>query len=219
MHARSLSLLWLSSACLFKLAACLDNGLARTPILGYNTWNCFGGDIKEDLVQRAADLLVSTGLRKAGYEYLVVDDAWSESNRSSEGKVLGNKQRFPSGIKALADYVHDKGLKFGIYSDAGQYTCLGFPGSRSYEEADAAAFASWGVDMLKYDNCFAPPSDWIVDRYTAMRDALNKDRASHCLLDVQLGRGGPLDVLGPSGGQLALALGTILIYWRWAMAS
>ncbi|BDA44947.1 Alpha-galactosidase [Coccomyxa sp. Obi] len=159
---------------LFLQALCLDNGLARTPALGYNTWNAYGGDINEDLIRATADLMISTGLKKAGYHYLVIDDAWSNLQRDDEGRLQSNSDRFPSGMKALADYVHSKGLKFGMYSDAGSHTCLGYPGSRYHEEEDAQTFADWGVDFLKYDNCWAPASDWVIDRYTAMHAALNK---------------------------------------------
>eukprot|EP00887_Chlorella_sp_A99_P006558 scaffold3.g6558.t1 len=137
------------------------------PPLGWNSWNTFGPSIDEQLIKDTADLMVSLGLRDAGYEYLILDDAWSERNRTPDGKLVGNYARFPSGMKALGDY-------FGIYSDAGPLTCESFPGSRGHEGEDAATWASWGVDYLKYDNCFAPASDWVVDRYTAMRDALNK---------------------------------------------
>eukprot|EP00891_Asterochloris_glomerata_P004554 jgi/Astpho2/4554/e_gw1.00067.147.1_t len=152
----------------------LDNGLALKPQMAYNTWNCFGGDINEELVRTTADLVLDRGLAKAGYNYLVVDDAWSERQRNSDGRIESSKEKFPSGMKALGDYIHSKGLKFGMYSDAGSRTCLGYPGSRHNEELDAQTFADWGIDYLKYDNCWAPASDWVVDRFAAMRDALNK---------------------------------------------
>ncbi|KAK9811915.1 hypothetical protein WJX72_012363 [[Myrmecia] bisecta] len=142
--------------------------------MGYNTWNCFGGEINETLIQTTADLMVDLGLAKAGYKYLVVDDAWSNPQRGPKSDLQANSQRFPSGMAKLAEHIHSKGLKFGMYSDAGGLTCMGYPGSRGHEEQDAESFASWGVDYLKYDNCFAPASDWVVDRYMAMRDALNK---------------------------------------------
>ncbi|KAL3147731.1 hypothetical protein ABBQ32_002472 [Trebouxia sp. C0010 RCD-2024] len=152
----------------------LDNGLARTPHMGYNTWNCFGGDINEDIIKSTADIMIQTGLDKAGYEYLVIDDGWSELDRGKDDKIIASKDRFPSGMLNVSHYVHSRGLKFGMYSDAGSKTCLGLPGSRGKEELDAQYFADLGVDFLKYDNCHAPASDWIVDRYSAMRDALNK---------------------------------------------
>ncbi|KAK9835556.1 hypothetical protein WJX74_002877 [Apatococcus lobatus] len=141
--------------------------------MGYNTWNAFHGDIDEDVVKSTADLMVELKLKDAGYEYLVMDDAWANKARGADGKVEGNSYRFPSGIKSVADHTHAAGLKFGIYSDAGLTTCLGYPGGRFYEHSDAESFASWDVDFLKYDNCAAVASDWVVDRYVAMRDALN----------------------------------------------
>ncbi|KAG6402048.1 hypothetical protein SASPL_138918 [Salvia splendens] len=119
-----------------------------------------------------ADALVTTGLVKLGYDYVNIDDCWSEMARDSKGQLVADKKTFPSGIKALADYVHSKGLKLGIYSDAGAFTCQVRPGSIFHESDDAKLFASWGVDYLKYDNCFnlgIPPKE----RYPPMRDALN----------------------------------------------
>ncbi|DBA83192.1 TPA: hypothetical protein ACH3X2_006708 [Trebouxia sp. C0005] len=169
---------WPTAAALFTAyiagVDALNNGLARTPHMGYNTWNCFAGDINEDIIKSTADIMVKSGLIKAGYDYLVIDDGWSELDRGKDGRIMASKTRFPSGIQHVADYVHSKGLKYGMYSDAGSKTCLGLPGSRGNEELDAQYFADLGVDFLKYDNCYASASDWIVDRYSAMRDALNR---------------------------------------------
>lgn len=114
------------------------------------------------------------GLADVGYTYFSLDDAWSEPQRNASGALQANSARFPSGMATLADHLHGRGLKFGIYGDAGSFTCLGFPGSRGYEQQDAATWAAWGVDLLKYDNCAARDDDWVVARYTAMRDALNR---------------------------------------------
>ena len=116
--------------------------------------------------------MIALGLADVGYTYVNIDDGWSELERNNESCLVANAQRFPSGIAALADYVHSRGLKLGIYGDAGTYTCLGYPGSRGYETQDAQTWAGWGIDYLKYDNCAARIDDWVVDRYTAMRDAL-----------------------------------------------
>ncbi|KAL4432167.1 hypothetical protein ABPG77_005929 [Micractinium sp. CCAP 211/92] len=145
----------------------------RKPALGFNTWNAFYRDINETLVQQQADLMVSLGLRDVGFEYLVLDDCWAEKERPADGRLIGNKRTFPSGMKAMGEYIKSKGLKFGIYSDAGNLTCAKYPGSLGYETEDAQTFASWGVDYLKYDNCHARRDYWILDRYAAMRDALN----------------------------------------------
>ncbi|KAK4488968.1 hypothetical protein RD792_004759 [Penstemon davidsonii] len=132
----------------------LENGLGRTPQMGWNSWNHFQCNIEEKLIRETADAIVSTGLAKLGYEYINLDDCWAELNRDSKGKLVPKASKFPSGIKALADYVHGKGLKLGIYSDAGTHTCSKqMPGSLGHEKEDAKTFASWGVDYLKYDNC------------------------------------------------------------------
>jgi len=140
--------------------------------MGWNSWNKFGCDVSEDLIKGVADAMVETGLRDAGYIYLVIDDCW-QIDRDENGNILADDERFPSGMKALADYVHGKGLKFGIYSDAGTNTCQGRPGSRGYEFQDARAYASWGVDYLKYDWCSSGTQNAEAS-YKLMRDALYK---------------------------------------------
>ena len=127
-------------------------GLAPTPPMGWNSWNRFQCDVNETLIRETADAMVSSGMRDAGYEYVVIDDCW-HGERDSRGFIQADPKRFPSGMKALADYIHGKGLKFGIYSDAGSRTCGGRPGSRGHEYQDALTYASWGVDYLKYDWC------------------------------------------------------------------
>ncbi|XP_039040207.1 alpha-galactosidase-like [Hibiscus syriacus] len=132
----------------------MDNGLGLTPQMGWNSWNHFHCDINEILIKETADAVVSTGLAAVGYTYINIDDCWGELNRDSQGNLVPKGSTFPSGIKALADYVHKKRLKLGIYSDAGTQTCSQtMPGSLGHEEQDAKTFASWGVDYLKYDNC------------------------------------------------------------------
>lgn len=126
------------------------------PPLGWNSWNTFTWDINEDLIKNVADLFVSEGYKDAGYEYIVIDDCWSLKERDAEGKLVVDPAKFPSGMKALSDYIHSKGLKFGMYSCAGTHTCGGFPGSFEHEFQDAKQFAEWGVDYLKYDYCFKP---------------------------------------------------------------
>lgn len=128
------------------------NGLALTPPMGWNSWNKFGCNITEDLIKETADAMVATGMKDAGYLYINMDDCW-HGERDSQGFIQPDPKRFPSGIKALADYVHSKGLKLGIYSDAGWTTCAGKPGSRGYEFQDAQTYANWGIDYLKYDWC------------------------------------------------------------------
>ncbi len=144
--------------------------LALTPPMGWNSWNGFGCQVDEKLIRETADRIVSSGMKDAGYQYVVIDDCW-HGERDANGLIQPNAQHFPSGMKALGDYLHGKGLKFGIYSDVGAKTCGGKPGSRGHEYQDAQTYASWGVDYLKYDWC---NSDGLnpVGAYTTMRDAL-----------------------------------------------
>ncbi|MBG6137660.1 NPCBM/NEW2 domain-containing protein [Longispora fulva] len=157
-------------------AAALENGLARTPPMGFNNWNTTHctATFNEAMVKGVADTFVSAGLRDAGYRYVNIDDCWAEKTRDAAGNLVPQHTRFPHGIKAVADYVHAKGLKFGLYTSAGTKTCNGadgFPGGLDHEQQDANLFASWGVDYLKYDNCNNQGVDAQV-RYKRMRDAL-----------------------------------------------
>ncbi len=127
-----------------------DNGLVRTPPMGWNSWNKFGGRVDDASVRGMADAMVSSGMSKAGYVYINIDDTW-EQGRDAKGNITSNK-KFPD-MKALADYVHSKGLKIGIYSSPGPKTCAGYEGSFGHEEQDAKTFAAWGIDYLKYDLC------------------------------------------------------------------
>ncbi|MGW5363111.1 glycoside hydrolase family 27 protein [Actinopolymorpha pittospori] len=153
----------------------LDLSLAPTPPMGWNNWNTTndGPEFDEEMVLATADFFVSSGLKDAGYEYVNLDDCWALPERDEHGDLVPDPVRFPHGIKALADYVHSKGLKFGIYTSAGSHTCspIGFPGALDHEEQDALLFASYEVDYLKYDNCHNEGRD-AVQRYTRMRDAL-----------------------------------------------
>ncbi|SCG10868.1 alpha-galactosidase [Streptomyces sp. MnatMP-M27] len=153
---------------------------ALTPPLGWNSWNSFGCGVTEAQVRQAADAAVSSGMRDAGYRYVVVDDCWFDPQRDTAGNLRANPTKFPSGMKALGDYIHGKGLKFGIYQVPNERTCAqgggsypGATGSKGHETQDARTFASWGVDYLKYDWCSsAGTRDEQVARFTLMRDAL-----------------------------------------------
>jgi alpha-galactosidase len=145
-------------------------GLAETPPMGWNSWNKFACDIDENLIRSIADAMVETGLRDAGYIYLNLDDCW-HGERDSLGFIHPDPVKFPSGMKALADYVHSKGLKIGIYSDAGRRTCGGRPGSFGHEYQDALQYAKWGIDYLKYDWCETEDIN-PVGAYNLMRDAI-----------------------------------------------
>jgi alpha-galactosidase len=132
----------------------LDNGLARVPPMGWNSWNKFQCDIRQDLVQNAANQLVELNLTNLGYVYVNIDDCWMAPTRDSFGKYQSDFQKFPAGMHAMGNYLHELGLLFGIYTSAGTKTCQGLPGSLGFEEQDAQTFSEWGVDYLKYDNCF-----------------------------------------------------------------
>ena len=169
---RSLTIASLLLFACFTDVHALENGLAKTPPMGWNSWNKFACNVSEKLIREMADAMVTSGMRDAGYVYLVIDDCW-QIDRDAQGNILPDPQRFPSGMKALADYVHSKGLKFGLYSDAGTLTCQKRPGSRGYEFQDARQYASWGVDYLKYDWCSTSTQNAPAS-YSIMRDALTK---------------------------------------------
>ena len=153
-------------------ARALDNGLAKTPPMGWNSWNKFACDgLNEKVVRESADTIASNGMKEAGYQYVNLDDCW-QSSRDADGNIVVDSAHFPSGIKALADYVHSKGLKFGLYSDAGTLTCAKRPGSIGHEYQDALQYAKWGVDYLKEDWCSTLPGQSAESSYTLMRDAL-----------------------------------------------
>jgi len=140
------------------LTSCSSGGgdrLALTPPMGWNSWNFFQAGINEQIIRDIADAMVESGMRDAGYEYLVLDDGWMAKERDSNGKLVADPEKFPSGMKALGDYIHSKGLKYGIYADRGHSTCQRLPGSFEHEQADIDAFASWGVDYIKLDSCYA----------------------------------------------------------------
>lgn len=146
--------------------------LAQTPPMGFNTWNTFGPNINEQMLLEITDMIVEQGYRDAGYEYVVIDDCWSLRERDEDGNLVPDPEKFPHGMKYVADYVHSKGLKFGMYSCAGTRTCAGYPGSFDHEFQDARLFASWGVDFLKYDYCYFPSNGDGKQRYLVMAQAL-----------------------------------------------
>ncbi len=154
----------------FTLANGQKKMLAATPPMGWNSWNKFGCNVSEQLIKQTADIMVSSGMKDAGYEYIIIDDCWQVS-RDTAGNIIADPKRFPSGIKALAAYVHSKGLKFGLYSDAGTGTCQNRPGSYNHEEQDARQYAAWDVDYLKFDWCNSQGLDAKV-QYTKMSNAL-----------------------------------------------
>lgn len=148
-------------------------GLALTPPMGWNSWNTFQTNINEQLVKDVADAIVSSGMKDAGYTYIVLDDGWMAKERDSLGNLVPDPQKFPGGIKALADYIHAKGLKFGLYNCAGTQTCAGYPGTRGYEYQDARNYAAWTIDYLKFDWCNTAGIN-AKEAYTTMSAALRK---------------------------------------------
>jgi alpha-galactosidase len=148
-------------------------GLAQTPPMGWNSWNKFGCEINEDIIRSIADAMVSSGMKDAGYEYINIDDCWQAPERDAGGNIMPHPEKFPSGMKALADYVHSKGLKLGIYSCAGTMTCGGYPGTRGHEFRDARTYASWGIDYLKFDWCHTSTQDAKAS-YTLMSQAIRE---------------------------------------------
>lgn len=151
------------------------------PPMGWNSWNTFGENINEKVVMETADYIVEHGFADCGYEYVVIDDCWSLRDRNAEGEIVPDPEKFPHGMKYLADYIHSKGLKFGMYSCAGPLTCARYPGSYDHEFVDAKRFAHWGVDYLKYDFCFHPESTQGHYLYKRMALAL-----SNCGRDIVL---------------------------------
>lgn len=142
------------------------------PPMGWNSWNTFGEDINEKVVMETADFIVENGLKDCGYEYVIIDDCWSLRERNEKGEIVPDPEKFPHGMKYVSDYVHSKGLKFGMYSCAGTLTCARYPGSFDHEFTDARCFAEWGVDYLKYDFCFHPHSTFGHFLYKRMSLAL-----------------------------------------------
>jgi alpha-galactosidase len=188
----------------------LDDGLARTPPMGWNTWNKFACNVSERLIKEAADAIVASGMRDAGYRYVVIDDCW-QVYRDTAGTIVADPQRFPNGIKALADYIHGKGLLFGIYTDAGTNTCQGRPGTLNHEEQDARTYASWGVDYVKEDWCNSRGLTAPV-QYRKFHDALVATGRPVVLSICEWGSNRPWE-WGPGTGHLWRSTGDIEDAW------
>jgi hypothetical protein len=160
---------------IFIKATLVSQSLAPTPPMGWNSWNFFEVNINEQLIKEIADVMVSSGMRDAGYEYLVLDDGWMAPERDANGRLQADPQKFPSGMKALGDYIHLKGLKFGIYECRGYLTCQKLPGSFEHEEIDMASFAEWGVDYIKLDACYAEKNGRLTtEDLQIYKDAIEK---------------------------------------------
>jgi alpha-galactosidase len=154
-----------------RLYAQKFEGLALTPPMGFNTWNTFQTNINQQMLKNMVDVFISSGMKDAGYQYFVLDDGWMAKERDSNGNLVADPAKFPDGMKSFVDYVHSKGLKFGIYNCAGTMTCAGYPGTRGYEYQDARLYASWGVDYLKFDWCYTDSIN-AREAYTTMSKAI-----------------------------------------------
>ena len=188
----------------------LDNKLARTPPMGWNSWNHFGCDVSAQLIRETADAMVKGGMRDAGYQYLVIDDCWQVA-RDAAGRLVADSVRFPGGMKLLAEYVHSKGLKFGLYTDAGRQTCQRRPGTYGSEEIDARTFAEWGVDYVKEDWCNSEGLDGPT-QYAKFRDALAKAGRPIVFSICEWGSNRPWE-WGPRTGNLWRTTGDIGDRW------
>ena len=189
-------------------------GAAPTPPMGWMTWNFFGTDINEGIIHEIADAMVNSGMVKVGYNYLMIDDGW-QGGRDNKNNIVPDLEKFPSGIKALADYVHSKGIKLGIYSDAAQLTCAGYTASFGFEEQDAKTFASWGIDYLKYDYCHAPSdSNTAKIRYKKMAEALKNSGRPIVFSICEWGERQPWLWAANAGGQLWRTTKDIRDSWK-----
>ncbi len=186
--------------------------LAATPPMGWNSWNKFGCKIDENLIHETADAMVKSGMKAAGYQYINIDDCWMAKTRDAKGNLQPDPTRFEHGIKALADYVHSKGLRLGIYSSAGTATCENFPASLDHEIADATIFAAWGVDYLKYDNCNNQKRPFYL-RYEAMAKALRASGRPIVFSICEWGENNPGEWGRRVGGQLWRTTGDISDKW------
>jgi len=190
----------------------VSKGLALTPPMGWNTWNKFACNVSDELVRGMADAMVKSGMKDAGYQYVVIDDCWQVS-RDAQGSIVADAQRFPHGIKAVADYVHSLGLMFGIYSDAGALTCQKRPAGLGHEYQDARTYASWDVDYLKYDWCNTLPGQDARSSYANIRQALDASGRPIVLSICEWGTHQPWLWGKEAGGNLWRTTGDIQDHW------
>jgi alpha-galactosidase len=208
-----LGIFLLLAPCLLAEDASPSANLALTPPMGWNSWNKFACNVSDELIRGMADAMVKSGMKDAGYQYIVIDDCWQVS-RDQNAKIVVDPQRFPSGIKAVADYVHSLGLKFGIYSDAGMQTCQGRPGGRGHEFQDALQYAAWGVDYLKYDWCHTAKTQDAPSSYATMRQALDASGRPIVFSICEWGTAKPWLWGAEVGGNLWRTTGDISDHWQ-----
>ena len=183
----------------FFVKAQKQEGVALTPPMGWNSWNCFRVEVNEEKIMEIADAMVSSGMKDAGYEYIIIDDGWMTDQRDPNGHIIVDSEKFPSGMKALGDYIHNLGLKFGIYSAPGRYTCQELMGSYEHEQIDANDYAAWGVDYLKYDWC----------KYPSTKEAALETSVSDCRESFELMR----DCLRKTGRSIAYSVHVQCVGW------
>ena len=183
--------------------------LAKRPPMGFNTWNTFGGNISEQLIIETCDAMVEKGYRDAGYEYIVIDDCWMTGERDKNGRLVPDPAKFPHGMRYLADYIHERGMKFGIYSCSGTRTCQGLPSSFGHEFEDARTFAEWGVDFLKYDFCNFPERADCKLAYHTMSMALKSSGREILFSACQWGREEPWKWMRSIGAHMYRSTGDI----------
>ena len=192
----------------------MPKNLGKTPPMGWNTWNTFTDAINEELIMQSADVMVESGLKDCGYQYVVIDDCWSLKERDKNGKLVPDPAKFPHGMKAVADYVHSRGLKFGMYSCNGTHTCAGYPASFEHEFTDAKTFAKWGVDFLKYDNCYKPDTVPGEILYKRMAMALRNCGRDILFSACNWGADGVHNWIRESGAQMYRSTGDIQDTWN-----
>lgn len=201
--------------CTQNLVIRIGDELLLTPPMGWNSWNTFGRHLTEELVLQTADAMIANGMRDLGYSYINIDDFWQLPERGADGHLQIDKSKFPRGIKYVADYLHERGFKLGIYSDAAEQTCGGVCGSYGYEEVDAQDFASWGVDLLKYDYCHAPAGRVeAMERYAKMGKALRATGRSIVFSVCEWGQREPWKWAKQVGGHLWRVSGDIGDVWN-----
>jgi alpha-galactosidase len=208
----TVSLLLISAAAVCGQESSPSANLALTPPMGWNSWNKFACNVSDELIRGMADAMVKSGMKDAGYQYVVIDDCWQVS-RDQDGNIVPDPQRFPSGIKGVADYIHSLGLKFGIYSDAGSKTCAGRPGGLGHEYQDALKYAAWGVDYLKYDWCSTTTQDAKAS-YANIRHALDAAGRPIVLSICEWGTAKPWLWGKEVGGNLWRTTGDIKDQWE-----
>mgnify|MGYP004603440431 FL=1 len=184
--------------------------IAKKPPLGWNTWNTFGENINEALILETADKMIEYGYKDAGYEYVVIDDCWALKKRGIDGRLVPDPEKFPHGMKYIADYLHERGLKFGMYSCAGTLTCAGYPSSYGHEYVDAKTFAEWEVDYLKYDFCNFPLSGNCKNAYLTMSIALRSCGRDILFAACNWGMENPWEWMRSIGAHMYRSTGDIL---------